>query len=122
MNDTGIAADWTSSALLTVEPVKAFNIAYKKYPKIKYTTSRIIIAGVILEKSIVSPIITKSPLTHNLYDTKAVIINNNNWHNPNNPIATVLPKTIELGLVEVINVSITRDVFSLDTEVDTEYP
>ena len=57
-----------------------------------------------------------------LYEANAVSINKSICPNPTIPIANVFPIIIFLGVVDVTNVSITLDVFSLDTETATVFP
>ena len=52
-------------------------------------------------------------------DIKAVATNKHTCTNPTIPIPIVFPNTIVFGLVEVTNVSIIFDVFSVVIELDT---
>ena len=83
----------------------------------KYTPVIIPKNGVILLKSIIPSNIPSSK--NNAFDIKAVAIIAAICNNPTIPIPIVFPNTIVLGVVDVTNVSIIFDVFSVVIEVDT---
>ena len=114
---TGVLADCISSGLLTVEPVNAYNKAYAKYPKIKYTIVIIPKYGVIIDIS--KTAFNNSGSKNTLADINATPTITHICINPTIPIPIVFPNTIVLGDVEVTNVSIIFEVFSVVIELDT---
>ena len=110
-NDIGVFADCMSSGFVTNEPVNAYNNAYVKNPNIKYTSVIITNAGVIFDPD--NNKLNTSASRNTFAETIADITIKSTCIIPIKPIPIVFPSTFVLGLVDVTNVSIIFDVFSV---------